>query len=230
MLSKAQEKHIRALKSKKDRLATGLCLVEGQKVIDAAGDYVDMTFTREDTLNYEHIVDARTPQGISGIARVPKWSLEELKRLTTIIVLDGVQDPGNVGSIFRLALGFNASVVLIESADPTSPKVIRSSVGALFQIPWLIVKRADAEETLRDFQRPVYRLESKEEEDGLTLTDETMNKMEENIIIIAGSEGNGIKLSTEGQSIAIGHGEALESLNVAHALAIMMHARYQKLD
>ena len=121
-----------------------------------------------------------------------------------------------------MCLGFNASLILIESVDTTSPKVIRSSVGTLFQVPWLNIKRSEAEKLFQELGRPIYRLEKKNSE---ILDNKLIEKMAENIIIIVGSEGQGIKLATKGTSIEIKHDEKLESLNVGHALAILLNSR-----
>lgn len=219
MLTKNQEKLIKSLQTKKGREKHGLCLVEGQKVIETAGKAVEYTFTKDDSNQFNKLITTETPQDIAGVARIPEWTIDNIEQSPTIIVLDGVQDPGNVGAILRLCLGFNASLVLIESADVTNPKVIRSSVGAMFQVPWMKVDRADAEKFITDLKRPIYRLEK-------TADAQSMNQeFEKEIILIAGSEGSGIKLKIKGTSITIPHDEKLESLNVGHALGIVLAKR-----
>ncbi len=214
MLSFSQEKLVRSLHRKKSRQESGLCLVEGQKIIDMAGDLVDWTFTSQDTEIFEKLVTTDSPQGIAAVARAPKWTREDVESQKTIVVLDGVQDPGNVGAILRLCLGFDASLLLIESADVTSPKVIRSSAGAMFKVPWMTVPRVDAVEVIESYQRPIYKLESG--------GDPKSSQISEIGMLILGSEGNGIKLEIDGSSVTIQHSEELESLNVGHALAIIL--------
>lgn len=226
MLTKSQEKLIRSLHTKKGRETEGLCLVEGKKVIDTAGKAVQFTFTSSDTKEFAKLVTTETPQDMAGVARIPEWSIRDIAASPTIVVLDGIQDPGNVGSILRLCLGFDAALILIESADITSPKVIRSSVGALFSVPWLTTSRIGADEMITSLSRPVYRLEARK---GATiLSKETVKNMEQKILLIAGSEGQGIKLSTAGTSLQIPHEQSLESLNVGQALAIVLGMRYIK--
>lgn len=224
MLSKAQQKLIRSLHTKKAREAKGLCLVEGAKVIETAGDAVDYSFTVED-VEHEHdfigLVTTKTPQEIAAVARVPKWTKQEIEEKSTIVVLDGVQNPGNVGAILRLCLAFNASLILIESADVTASKVIRSSAGAMFQVPWVKVSRAEASAVLLESNRDIFRLEKVDNASSVSDL-----KTKKPAIIIAGSEGSGIQLTTNGESIKIDHNEALESLNVANAVAIALNARY----
>ncbi|MCF6276855.1 MAG: RNA methyltransferase [Candidatus Magasanikbacteria bacterium] len=221
MLSKVKEKLLKSLQTKKGRLKSNLCLVEGKKVIETAGKAVEFTFTNNDTDNFKDFTSTQTPQNIAGIAKIPKWNLDDIKKYKIVVVLDGIQDPGNLGSIFRLCLGFNASLILVESVDPTNPKVIRSSVGALFQVPWIETKRIEIEKLLEDLNRPIYKLEKGESK---ILNSDLIEKMEKEITLIVGSEGQGIKIKTKGTSIEIKHNEKLESLNVGHALAIILNS------
>ncbi len=220
MLTKNQEKLIKSLHRKKGRRESGLCLVEGQKVIDVAGDAVEYVFHPNDTERYDDLVTTETPQNVAAIAKIPEWSVEDVKSKKTMIVLDGVQDPGNVGVILRLCMGFQAGLVLIESADPASPKVIRSSAGAMFQTPWVSIPREGAEQVITSLGAHVLRLEKRE---GSTDLREATGKKGEKVILIAGSEGNGIQLDYEAMSVHIGHDETLESLNVGNAIAIALH-------
>jgi RNA methyltransferase, TrmH family len=214
MLSFSQEKLVRSLHRKKGRMESGLCLVEGQKIIEMAGDKVDWTFTEKDTEVFSKLVTTESPQGIAGVAHIPKWTREEIEANRTIVVLDGVQDPGNVGAILRLCLGFDASLLLVESADVTSPKVVRSSVGAMFKVPWMIIPRPVAVGVVESLGRPIYRLESGGDPED--------NVLPESSVLILGSEGNGLYMEIDGSVITIPHNPALESLNVGHALAIIL--------
>lgn len=217
MLTRAQEKLILSLHTKKGRTKANRCLVEGAKVIETAGDAVDYTFTAHDTDRFDELVTTETPQQIAGVARIPDWRRDDIAARETIVVLDGVQDPGNVGSILRLCLGFDAALVLVESADVTSSKVVRSSVGALFQVPWQRVARADVGAVIAALDRPVFRLEKTPSAEPIAAFQSTPRR-----VLVAGSEGNGISLTVEGQSVYIQHNALLESLNVGHAIAIAL--------
>lgn len=218
MLSNAQEKLIKSLHRKKGRKETGLCLVEGEKVIETAGKAIELRFTAEDTRNFDRLVTTETPQYMAATARIPEWTEADIESKDVIVVLDGVQDPGNVGTVLRLCLGFDASLLMIESADPASPKVIRSSVGAMFQVPWVEVNRSNAKNVVEALERPIYKMEKSDESHKLGETE-----FEEKIILIVGSEGRGIRLKVGGQSLFIEHNEKLESLNVASALSIALY-------
>ncbi|MBU4315368.1 RNA methyltransferase [Patescibacteria group bacterium] len=219
-LTNAQEKLVKSLQTKKGRRESGLCLIEGQKVLDSVGDYIEFTFNRDEVKNFDKLVTTETPQEIAGVAKIPQWSLEEIQSKKTIVVLDGVQDPGNVGTILRLCLGFDASLILIQSADPTSPKVVRSSAGALFSVQWMEIDRDNAIDFISGLKRNIYRLEKRQGAKGLKVTE-----FDDKIILVAGSEGSGIALGLDGQSMFIEHNSKLESLNVASALAIALYNR-----
>lgn len=96
----------------------------------------------------EGLCDTRTPQGIIVAARIPTWSLEEpvLAGGRLAVVLENLQDPGNLGTILRTALAVNADFALLcGGADPWSPKVVRASQGAVFHLP--IVETASPADT-----------------------------------------------------------------------------------
>ncbi len=219
MLVISQEKLIRSLSTKKGREKSGLCLVEGEKVIKTAGDAINYTFSNEDTEIFDQLVTTETPQSIAAVASIPEWSLDDIKSQKIIVVLDGVQDPGNVGSILRLCLGFNASLILIDSADVTSPKVIRSSVGTMFQVPWMHTSAKESSKLLKDLNLPIYRLEKNKD-----AVDIKKSKLKKPLILMAGSEGRGIQSRIKGTSIYIDHNDALESLNVGHSIAIALYS------
>ena len=220
MLTNAQEKLIKSLQTKKGRQESGFCLVEGEKNIAMiAKKDIQFIFKPEDTKNFNKLVTTETPQSIAVVAKIPGYSIEDVKKMKTIVVLDNVQDPGNVGTILRLCLGFNAGLILVESVDPTSPKVIRASAGAIFLTPWIKALKHESIKTLEQIQRPVYRLENKKGAKEFT-------KITEPCIIIAGSEGQGIQLPIQGRSIFIKHSSELESLNVAQAVTIVLYQIY----
>lgn len=228
MLSKSQEQLIRQLHTKKGREKHALCLVEGVKNVEAAKNFIEFTFTQEDTEDFNTLVTTETPQQIAAVARIPEEGDGTIDTMQTILLLDGVQDPGNVGAILRLCIAFNAGLYLVDSADITSPKVIRSSAGAVFQTPWAKLSRATAETYLENAStaktHTIFRLEKKSSSHPVTELGTPPLA-----IIIAGSEGNGIQLPIKGVSIAIPHSEQLESLNVTHAVAIALYERYASL-
>jgi len=224
MLSKTQVKMIRSLQTKKGREKHGLCLVEGRKTVEAAGPAVEFTFGPDDTADFTKLVTTETPQDIAAVARTPCWSLYDIADSSTVVLADGLQDPGNVGTVLRLCLGFGAALALVECADVTAPKVVRASTGSLFAVPWVKVARQDAPEFIGSLRRPVFRLERSGRPESLNDLKRT-----ERIALLIGAEGSGITLDVPGTSVRIEHDDRLESLNVAQALAIALHTRYTEV-
>jgi TrmH family RNA methyltransferase len=92
-----------------------------------------------DTL-FQRLAGTETSQGVMALVQPPSWSLEQLFRgRPLVVVLDGLQDPGNAGTIMRAAEAFGATGVLFlkGSVNPYNPKTVRASAGSLFRIPHL---------------------------------------------------------------------------------------------
>jgi TrmH family RNA methyltransferase len=197
-------------------------LVEGEKNISMAKDYVEFVFGSEDTPRFDKLVSTQTPQDKAAVARIPNWSENDVLENKRIVVLDTVQDPGNVGTIVRLCLAFDAGLILLNSADLFGSKVIRSSAGAVFATPAMEMKESELAEFLSNTNHAVFRLENKKGAEIFSC----QKKLPTKFILIAGSEGKGITLKCEGISLAIKHNSKLESLNVASALSIVLSAQY----
>ena len=223
MLTNNQRKLITSLETKKGREKNGLCLVEGQKMIETAGDAVQEVLHINDLGGraFGKIATTDTPQEVIGIAKIPVWTIEQIKKSKTIVFLDRVQDPGNVGAILRLCLGFDATLLLVESADVSSTKVIRASAGGLFLVPWMNIDPSSARTLLREMDRPIYRLEKRSGSKS-----EDVLKTSSSVVLIVGNEGSGITITKDGTSVEIEHNKKLESLNVATAVSIALHERY----
>ncbi len=218
MLDKAQIKLIKELATnKKVRRERGLFLIEGAKFIKDARRFLEYSFTDKDVTDFRELISTETPQSIAGVARIPKWTLDEIFEKKIVVVLDGVQDPGNVGTILRACLAFNASLILVESADPTNPKTVRSSATSILKTPWIEVSREEAAELITSRDRAIYRLELRN--DAVKPKDIPDMPM----VLIAGNEGSGIRLDVAGKSVAIPQNEELESLNVAMAVSIALY-------
>lgn len=220
-LSKGQRKLVLELATKKKaREERGMFLIEGEKFVRDMQGLVEFSFTDRDVPDFRELSLTDAPQGVAAVARIPKFSWDDILSRKTIVVLDGVQDPGNVGTVIRTALGFDASVVLIESADPTNPKAVRSATGALLKTPWIQTDRASVERVAADTGRAIYRLELRD-----NAVPPQAIPPQEDILLIVGSEGRGIRMDIEGWSVAIPHNPELESLNVALAVGIVLYER-----
>src|SRR3989344_352959 len=198
MLTNNQRKLLAQLETKKGREKTGLCLVEGPKMIETAGKAVQEVLHINDmgARSFSKIATTDTPQEVIGIAKIPEWTLEDVKRSKTVVFLDRVQDPGNVGAIMRLCLGFDASMILVESADVSSTKVIRASAGGLFLVPWMNIDPSSARTLLREMDRPIYRLKKRSGSKS-----EDVLKTSSSVVLIVGNEGSGITITKDGTSV-----------------------------
>ena len=146
---------VRALKNAKARRETGLFLVEGETMLNEAlssglvprallaeaetplaARFPEARLVTRGVL--EAVCDTKTPQGMCAAFELPPpRALSDAPR--TLVALDGVQDPGNVGTIWRTAdaAGFSGLLLGEGSADPLSPKVLRAAMGSGFRLPFL---------------------------------------------------------------------------------------------
>ncbi|TVR73001.1 MAG: RNA methyltransferase [Sphaerobacteraceae bacterium] len=110
---------------------------EVEQILDTARDRAELVATvLPDIL--QSAADTDSPQGILAIAGMPDWSdFAPVERDPLILIADRVRDPGNLGTLIRSAHGAGCNAILVsrESADPFSPKVIRSSAGSVFHLP-----------------------------------------------------------------------------------------------
>jgi len=89
--------------------------------------------------SFQQLADTETPQGLLAVVTLPTWTLADIAPAPRqpVLVLDAVQDPGNVGTLLRTAFGLGAAgaILLRGSADLANPKVLRAAMGATFRFP-----------------------------------------------------------------------------------------------
>lgn len=176
---------------------------------------------------FHKISTLQTPQPIAALFEIPKASSADLLAQTgLIILLDNVQDPGNVGTIIRTANWFGVEHILLTegSADPFSPKVVQASMGALSQVHVSRLEQSAAD-FLSSYQGKVYGTFL----DGESIyTTPNLPKETEPALLVMGNEGNGIGIEVEPyithRLLIPPHRAdiATESLNVAIATAICL--------
>lgn len=172
MLSKLQIKHIASLRQKKFREKHRLFIVEGEKSVQELiqSDYQIWDIfsaeqgvirhpkvTRISEKDLERISGLKTPNKVLAVARIPstKISPKEIKN-RLILALDGVTDPGNLGTIIRVADWFGIDAVLCSTncVDSYNPKVVQSAMGSLFRIQ---IRRVELPTFLRSLKDvPIY--------------------------------------------------------------------------
>ena len=223
-------KEIMKLKQKKYRDETGLFLIEGYHLVEEASKAgclktiittLDESFEEETIYVNDSIMEklafTKSPQPIMGVCEKSVHSNEIIDG-SRYVLLDTLQDPGNIGTIMRtsLALGIDQVIMSKECVDLYNDKVIRATQGALFKLPVCIMDLKDAIYTLKDKGVSVY---------GTCLqnaasieTYETKEKM----AFVMGNEGNGVSgdiLDICDHRVYIPISD-VESLNVGIAMAI----------
>lgn len=171
---------------------------------------------------FESISDVNTPQGI--LAVIKKCSAEEKISYNEdiIVVLDGVQDPGNLGTILRTVDSVNLKQIILSSgcADPYNPKVVRSTMGAIFRLN--IIETKNIIETLKEIKKNKYKIMATSLETNESIYTVDYNKK----AIIIGNEANGVSkevLETANEKIKIPMLGKTESLNAAVATGIILY-------
>lgn len=163
----------------------------------------------------------KTPQGVLFVGEIPENPLPSLLPSGEYLLLDGVQDPGNVGSIWRTVQGLGISgLVLLEGcASPWNPKTVRSSMGACFHVPIYQSTGKELVALCDKSQIPLC---------GTCLQGDSQSLAEvslENVAVILGSEGRGVSpellLACE-QTIYLPMSSCCESLNVATVASIVV--------
>lgn len=233
-LSKNQFKLITSLRQKKYRLKHHLFIAEGTKVVDEflnSNFEVDSLFCVDDssysTIENRFLVSEavlkkistlKSPNNVLGIFKIPKVS--NLKNEGLILVLDGVNDPGNLGTIIRLCDWFGVDQLICseDTVDCYNTKVVQATMGSLTRVS---IVYANIETYLKSTELPVFA----------TLMDgeNVYNcKLPEQGVLVMGNEAKGIRehiLELSNNAISIprfGDLKQTESLNVASATAIFL--------
>ena len=172
---------------------------------------------------FSRITDARTPQSVAAQAVKPGAPSESLlEGSVNVLVLDRLQDPGNVGTLIRTAeaMGFGAVLIIKGTADPWQPKAVRSSAGSLLRLP--VFECADAAEAIELLGRKGKKLYTAAAEGQLYIQDADLK---ENAAVVIGNEGAGAskELKNAAMLLSIPMEGRTESLNAAAAGAIIMY-------
>ena len=168
---------------------------------------------------FDSLADTRSPQNLLALFERPTFSLASVlgPRASVVVALDGVQDPGNVGTIVRLAAAFDCAGVLLlpGSADAYSPKAVRASAGAVLTVP---IANATAADLIRS---------------GLSMfaadAGGSPAQLPADAIIVFGNEGRGVSdaIRERATLISIPMSSRVESLNVAASAAILLAKAYE---
>lgn len=169
----------------------------------------------------ETISPMNTPQGALFLARLPETTLPERLEGRRYLVLDGVQDPGNVGTIWRTAdaLGADGLILVNGCADPWNPKTVRATMGACFRLPVYETAADGLAPWLGEQGLPLYATALRE--DTVDLRQADLSRC----AVVIGSEGRGISdglLSQCEKTLKIPMRARCESLNAAAAATVVL--------
>lgn len=179
-------------------------------------DYVQTVRVPEDVM--ASVSPMQTPQGALFVCRLPEKT--EFMPQAGMLLLDGIQDPGNLGTILRTADALNVPVALLEGcADPYGHKTVRASMGAVFRTPVVQTTWEQAQSACRLAGIPI----------GVTALRDTATDIRTaetaRMAVVIGSEGQGVRqdiLDRADQALIIPMNDRCESLNAAIAAAIVM--------
>mgnify|MGYP003820336739 CR=1 FL=1 len=156
-------------------------------------------------------------QGIIGFFPKPAWTESDLTG--RVIALEGIQDPGNLGTVIRTAAALGGFSIISSGSGVSfyNPKVVRASAGYLFSVPFL------SGLSHRDLVRKGYHLWYACPSEGIPLPE---TELEVPLAILFGSEGSGLdrdNIAAEGRKLMIPMNGEMDSLNVAVASSIVMY-------
>lgn len=246
--SNARVKELVQLQKKsKVRNEQGVFLVEGVKMYQEIPQeqlvkvYVSETFAdkQKEEINrlkdrrkleylsdhvFQYVSDTKTPQGILCVVRQTTYCLEDILEAEDahLLVLDNLQDPGNLGTILRTAEGAGVTGIIIskESVDIYNPKVIRSTMGSIYRVPFVYVedlKEAIVKVKAHGIFTYAAHLDGKNSYDKEDYTKKTA--------FLIGNEGNGLRKEIADLAdtwIRIPMQGQVESLNAAIATSVLM--------
>ncbi len=179
----------------------------------------------------DSLSDAQTSQGLLGVAYLPNYSEDEVMTGKSLLILDGIQDPGNVGTLLRSALAFGfGGALLISGGDPYNAKAVRASAGACFKLPLLRFQRENAVKILEKVLARGFHLVVAAAHNGEPLSKAFLPAKP---ALIMGAEVEGISdqvMKFPHSAVSIALSSQSESLNVAAAGAVLMYEINRQLD
>lgn len=241
MITKNTIKFIQSLKQPKYRKEHGLFVVEGRKSVEellsssfeTTGLYATQRFQEEQGIRddrieiltevqMQQISNLDTPPGIAAVARIPERTLDRLPKEPLSIVLDGIANPGNLGTIIRTAEWFGVKNVICseDCVEVWNPKVIQSTMGSVFRVNVVSIDLVPYLKSQASAGKSIY---------GAVLNGEnifTKSHWEEGLLVI-GSESHGIRASllplvSSPITIPRAEGSLTESLNASMATGIIL--------
>jgi RNA methyltransferase, TrmH family len=233
----------------------GLCAIEGWRIVEEAirsglkfqavffsasagpraerllpqlGGHVEKLLLPDNL--FASAVPSDTPQGIAALVRRREFTLEDVLARSTngpVLVIAGVQDPGNLGTIVRSAEAFEAAGLLLGegTVNPLNGKAVRASAGSVFRLP---IVRAPLTKALDQLRESSLRLIATSSHKGTPLNDAMLKGP---LAILIGSEGAGLSrdlLKQVDEIVAIPHSPKVESLNAGVAASLLLYEIWRR--
>ncbi|RME02478.1 MAG: RNA methyltransferase [Planctomycetota bacterium] len=257
LLSKRRQKWIVALHRKKMRQIHQAFLAEGPLLIQAAlklHRYPQLVvispkfsdkhsllpllqqqniplFSTANSKQFEQLANTQTPQGILGVFSLARSPFSQLLKTTppAVLLLDRIQDPGNLGTLLRTAwaLGFQGAILCKGCVDAFQPKTVRASMGAVFALT--IIQIETLEETIPSLKQQDYLLATSQIQGGIP--PEQLPSAHRYALLL-GNEKQGVRPSLASLcdiSLTIPQQKEADSLNVASAASILMYFMANKI-
>lgn len=225
-------KFIKGLNNKKTRDESNLFLVEGEHLVIEAkktGLLKEVILLENEEFDFENksYVNEKIMKYISGLESIPNIigvcrKLQNNNIGDKVLILDNIQDPGNLGTIIRSATAFNIDTIILskDTVDLYNQKVIRSSQGMLFHMNFII---DDLEKRVKSLKENGYKIWSTNVSFGKSI--KSVEKMKK-FAIIMGNEGKGVSSELQNECdemLYIDMNSSCESLNVAVATSIILY-------
>jgi TrmH family RNA methyltransferase len=237
---------IQLIKKAKARKDQGLFVVEGKKMFsEVPKDMLHQVYVSEgflasrenvqllagisyETLSdavYKAVSDTQTPQGILCLVKMPCYAMEDLlkEEKTHLLILESIQDPGNLGTMFRTGEGAGITGVIMNrtTVDVYNPKTIRSTMGSIYRVPFVITDHLP--QTLTDIKNNGVKLYAAHLRGTMSYDEPDYQKA---CGFLIGNEGNGLsdEIADMADSyIRIPMEGKVESLNAAIAATLLMY-------
>jgi TrmH family RNA methyltransferase len=244
-ISQRRSRLVKRLRVRKTREREGRVLVEGVRAVDEAlesGAEVDFAVvsprlgaTEEgirlarrlssldvvttDDRGMEEVSDTDSPQGVLAVCREPAPSMDALEEARRVLVLDALQDPGNLGTLVRsaVAFGFDGIVCLDGTVDPWGAKAVRASAGMVFRLPLFRCTVQQVVDVLARSGTPLFVASS--EGSGTVPAAQAF-------ALVVGNEGSGVRgevRAAAAKVVAVSMSGPAESLNAGIAGSILMY-------
>ena len=223
----------------KYRDETGLFLIEGEKGVQEAlktGIEIERIFVQEGfcEIQYDNLIetteavlskisDAKSAPKVVAVAKQLKYEIKNFKNYKRVILLEGIKDAGNLGTILRTACAFNIDGIVLfgDTVDLYNPKTVRSAVGNLWKIP--VVKTSDLDCLSKIFTNFERLATLPKGENVVALSDYTPK---EKVLVMFGSEADGLSEDLKSfatKNVTIEMSSCVESLNLSISVAIVIY-------